>query len=86
MPIRLDCDYGWYVVMHQSDWEGMGDKQKYAVVAQVLCAIPTGDDNEGKVSPPDYKDYGIILRTLGVDFLENPEIPDILSEDVKWIS
>ena len=84
-PIRLDCPYGWYLIVHLSDWESLGDKQKNILVAEMLCSIPVGDDVEGKLNQPDYKGYSVMLRTLGVDYLENPDTPDILAKDIQWI-
>jgi hypothetical protein len=51
----------------------------------MLCSIPVGDDVEGKLNQPDYKGYSVMLRTLGVDYLENPDTPDILAKDIQWI-
>jgi hypothetical protein len=83
-PVRMDCKYGWYVVVHLSDWDALDERQKKLLVANALCALPEGDDKEGKTVPPDYKDYGLMLRTFGVDYLTNDDSPDILSTDVDW--
>ena len=83
-PIRLDCKYGWYVVVYGSDWSALVDKHKKLLVASILCGIPTGDDSEGKTITFDYKDYATMLRTFGVDYLDSEDVPDILEEDVEW--
>jgi len=69
-----------------SDWHGLVDKHKKLLVASALCAIPTGDNAEGKTNPLDYKDYKVMLRTFGVDYLDTDNVPDILGEDVQWKS
>ena len=81
-PIRLDCQYGWYVVLFQKDWEDLGKESKQLLVASILCSI----GEEGKVNPFDLKDYGVMVRTFGVDYLDK-KAPDILDEnvDVNWI-
>jgi hypothetical protein len=84
MPIRLDCQYGWYVVLFQEDWEEASDKQKKLIVASALCAIPAGEDAEGKANRPDFNDYAVMLRTFGVDYLDNSEVPDLLEDDINW--
>tara|TARA_Y100000310_G_C20668395_1_gene808902 strand:- start:1042 stop:1488 length:447 start_codon:yes stop_codon:yes gene_type:complete len=86
MPVRLDCKYGWYIVVYGSDWHKLIDKHKKLLVASALCAIPTGDNAEGKTKPLDYKDYAVMLRTFGVDYLDADTVPDILEEDVQWKS
>ena len=85
-PVRLDCKYGWYIVVHASDWQAMTDKHKKLLVAGSLCAIPTGDNSEGKTVPFDYKDYSTMLRTFQVDYLDRDDVPDILAEDINWKS
>jgi hypothetical protein len=54
---------------------------KAARVAEVLCAV----GEEGKVNPPDVKEYGIMARTLGLDWQDNSNIPDILNDTISWV-
>ena len=83
-PVRMDCQYGWYIIVHLSDWNSLDERQKKLLVANALCALPEGDDKDGKTVTPDYKDYAVMLRTFGVDYLINDDSPDILNEDVEW--
>jgi len=87
MPIRMDCPYGWYIVIHMDDWADMTDKRKQYLVASSMCAIPS-DLEEGKVFQPDLKDYAVMLRTFGVDYMdkEEDELKDLLQDEVKWIN
>jgi hypothetical protein len=84
MPIALHCTYGWYVVLHSHDWDDMGQKHKLALVADVLHGLPNDLDNEGKVNPCDTKGYRSIFRSLGLDYLEDPDIPNILDDGFEW--
>jgi hypothetical protein len=84
MPIALHCAYSWYVIIHSGDWEDMSQKHRKAFVADILHGIPNELDNEGRVNPCDTKGYGSIFKTIGIDYLEDPDIPDILEEDVVW--
>ena len=80
-PIRIDCPYGWYVIMYKQDWEEMDEKRQAIRVAEVLCGV----GEEGKVNPFDLKDFGVMVRTLGVDYQDNANVPDILNDKVEWV-
>ena len=87
MPIKMDCPYGWYVIIYLNDWVEMTEKRKQYLVASSMCAIPE-EEQEGKVFPPDLKDYSVMVRTLGVDYMEKPddELRDIIKENIKWVN
>ncbi len=53
-------------------------------VAQTLNAIPTSSEDEGKIISRDFKDYKVLVKTFGVEYQDNPNVPDLLKEDVKW--
>ena len=87
MPIRLDCPFAWYVTLHSSDWDSLGETHKLLLVSQVLFAIPTGDDSEGKVNSFDSKDFSIMQRTFStIDYLQDPSMPNIIEEDITWVT
>lgn len=87
MPIALDCKYSHYIIVYAEDWNGMEEKHKQLLVAQTLCAIAiddNGDMVEGKVNSFDMKDYALMLRTFGPDYLVRENVPDLLGEQVQW--
>jgi hypothetical protein len=84
-PIRMDCPYSYYVILYMSDWSVLGEAHQAALVADVLHTIPSSDDEEGKTNPFDLKDFGNVLRTLGVDYMENDKIPNLIKDNVKWV-
>ena len=84
MPMAMHCEYGWYVVLHNHDWEDLSEKHKLALVSDVLHGLPNEIDNEGKVNPCDTKGFHSIFKTLGLDYLNDPDITHILDDDVKW--
>jgi len=84
MPVAMHCSFSWYVVLHSSDWDDLSEKHKLALVADVLHGFPNELDNEGKVNPVDTKGYHAVFNTLGMDYLDDPDIPHLLDEDVKW--
>ena len=81
-PVRIDCPYGWYAVVYSQDWEEMDEKHKALMVSAILCSI----GEEGKVNPFDLKDYGVLVRTFGPDYLDKADIPDILKDNVDWVT
>ena len=86
MPVALHCSFGWYVILHSHDWEDFSEKHKLALVSDVLHGLPNEVDNDGKVNPCDTKGYRSIFKTLGLDYLNDPSIPHILNDDIKWKS
>jgi len=81
-PIRLDCPFGWYVVIWKKDWDDMSEKVQSRLVASILLSV----GEEGSVNPFDLKDHAAMIRTFGVDYLENDEGPDLIKEDVQWVT
>lgn len=84
MPVAIHCPYGWYVVLYSHDWDEMSEKHKLALVSDALHTLPTDEDNQGKVNPCDTKGYHSVFKTLGIDYLDDPEIPHLLDDDVEW--
>lgn len=87
-PVREDCKYAFYVIIHKSDWDVLELKHKLLLIAQALHAIPldeNGEMEEGKVNAPDMKDYASMLRTFGTDYLVKDNVPDLLDDEIKWV-
>ena len=84
MPMRLHCAYGWYVTLFSHDWEEKDEVHKLILVAEVLHGIPRSDSDEGKVKPLDTKGYHAVFNTFGLDCHEDPDVPNILEEDIEW--
>ena len=86
MPEAIHNPFGWYVILHGNDWEEKSEKHKLALVADVLHGVPNGEDNEGKVNPCDVRGYLPVFETLGIRYLDDPEIPHLINDDVEWKS
>jgi hypothetical protein len=84
MPEAIHNQYGWYVILHDKDWAEMSQKHKLALVSDVLHGLPNDLDNEGKVNPCDTKGYLSMFQTFGINYLDDPDIPDLLEDDVEW--
>jgi hypothetical protein len=86
MPIALDAPYLWYITVFDSDWKILSDKHKLLLVAEILCSIPTGEEETGKVNAFDSKGYKLMQRTFkGIDYMDSPSVPHILNEDINWV-
>lgn len=83
-PVTLFCPKRYFVTVYTSDWEVFSEEHKAAVVADVLFSI--SPEMDGKVVPFDKKDHSVILRTLGVDYMNEGNIPNILGGNIKWKS
>ena len=81
-PLSMYASKHYIAIFYSSDWESWNDKSKAAMVSNILFSIdPEGN---GKLVQMDYKDHGVMLRTLGVDYLEDPSLPDILNQKIEW--
>jgi len=84
MPIKMDCPYSYYVVIYENDWDELNEKMRLLLVADVLQSIPT-DEDEGKVLSPDMHEFSVMLRTFGVDFMDNESrVPHLMKDKVVW--
>lgn len=87
MPVRLDCPYSHFAIIHASDWENMTNRHRLLLVAQILHGIvvdENGDMVEEKVAAMDMKDYAPMIRTFGPDYIVKDNVPDILNDNVSW--
>jgi hypothetical protein len=85
-PIRMDCKYAFYVIFYRSDWDMFDEKHKALLVLKTLIAIPIDDNGEmeeGKVKAYDLKDFAILIRSFGADYLVRDDVPDILADEIK---
>jgi hypothetical protein len=67
--------------MKEEDWIEKSHKHKLLFIADILHSI---DEEEKKVVPCDLQAYRSMLKTLGMDYYQNPDVPDILEEEIKW--
>jgi len=83
-PVRMDCPFSYYVILFSTDWEELNEKMRLLLVADVLQSIPT-DDDEGKVLSPDMREFSVMLRTFGVDFMDDDsKVPHLIQDKVTW--
>lgn len=85
MPKRMFSEAAYVITLYSQDWNEMAKKHKASLVMNMLRRIPLDAESEGKVNPLDFKDDGMLVRTLGADYMDRDDIPDLLDEDVKWV-
>lgn len=87
-PVRMFCSCAYVVEMYLDDWSEMSDTQREWVVLSILKRIPTDSDKEGKVLPLDYKDDGLIVRTVGPDWQNSDDLPSLTkvnpTNPIEW--
>jgi hypothetical protein len=83
MPAKMDCPYNYYVVVFMKDWIEQDEAHRLLLVADILNAIPS-DDDEGKILQPDCKDFFVMLRTFGIDYMDSANVPHLLKEKITW--
>jgi len=85
-PIRLDCPYYYYIIVHHKDWASLPEAKQYLLLMDALQAIPVDQDDidKGKLTAPDLSMYGVMARTFGVDFMDDSDIHP-LNDIFKWI-
>lgn len=81
-PVRDFCSKDYIVVFYMHDWDELGQRYRSAITADVLFCIPS--EGKGDLVPMDYKDHGVMLRTLGVDYMDSTSIPDLLNDNIVW--
>lgn len=81
-PISMYTTKEYVIVVYLNDWSAMAEKHKALLVADAIRSI--SPEGQGKKVPFDMKDHSLMLRTFGVDYLENPTVPDLLRDNISW--
>ena len=81
LPMRLSNQFDYFVWFKcREDWE---DKPHNIRVALVLSALERIDpDNAFNIMPLDYRDQSVMVKSFGIGWNENSEIPDALERHV----
>ena len=68
------------IAFYTSDWSEWTDAQKHAVVFEVLFSI----DEDGKYKKPDVQGFYPLIKTLGPDWMDDPNLVDILERKIVF--
>ena len=75
--------FKYVLVAYADDWVNWDKNKKVISVAKAIKRI--SDDGNGKLVRFDEMNHRCFLLTFGIGYENNPELPDILSEDVEWV-
>jgi hypothetical protein len=82
-PVAMFCHLRYIFVFFESVWESMNEDQRGLIMLDMLFSLDP-DEDEPKLIAPDVKDHSAMLRTFGVDYLDNPGIRDVLTKPIDW--
>lgn len=78
MPESLFCSKIYIIEFFQNSWEEYTPAQRAAMLIKNLDRIPdTEDGPDGSVLPEDLKDNRTLVKGWGVDYMDNPQLPDL---------
>ena len=81
-PLSLFSQKQYIFWFHQSTWEHLSEPVKIALLISILLRLPPEFD--GSVLPPDLKDVKCMVKAFGVDYLDNPNLPNLLETEVAF--
>ena len=70
----------YFVKLFKTDWDGRSEKSKTAIVMSALERIDP--QNPGDVKPLDLRDQRVMVNTLGANWEDRDDIPDLLGDKV----
>lgn len=82
-PVALFCPFRYVIVTWEQVWDSFSEDQKGLMLLDVLHYLEP-DEEEPKLISPDVKDHSDMLRTFGVDYLNNPEIKGVFKKPIDW--
>ena len=82
LPMRLSNTFDYFVwFKHPSEWHDKPDNIKAALVFSALERIDP--DKPFAIAPLDYRDQSVMVRTFGIDWMCQKDIPNMLDEKVE---
>jgi len=81
-PVSLFCDRRYVIHFYKNVWEKFTSAQRAYVLSSMLLRIPLsdGEDPDGSVLPEDLKGMRKLVKRLGVDAMDDPNLPDLSKE------
>lgn len=74
-PASLFSSKSYILYMNKNTWEGYTPAQRSVMIMRHLIRI--ADPMDGSIIKEDLKDIKCLVRAWGVDYMENPALPDI---------
>jgi len=82
-PFAKVNPFKYILSVYADDWVNWESKKKAVEVAKALKRI--SDEGEGKLVRFDEQNHKSFLMTFGVGYEDDPSIPNLLTDDVKWV-
>lgn len=72
----------YFVKVYKSDWDAMYPELKQWVAASALDRIDP--EQPGKLGPLDYRDQSVMVKTVGADWHNRTDLPNLLTKTVEF--
>lgn len=77
-PESLWSSKQYVIFFHKDTWDKYNKAQRSFMLAKMMLRI--SDECDGKVMPEDLKDMVALVKGWGVNYMTNPNIPDLSEE------
>jgi len=74
-PASLFSSKLYIIYMNKNTWDTYNPAQRSMMIMRHLLRIP--DPSDGSIIKEDLKDLKCLVKMWGVDYMENPSLPDI---------
>lgn len=81
-PEALYCSKQYVIMFFKKTWDMYTPAQRSAMLMRDLLRI--GDDADGQILPESLKDNKELTVAFGVDYIQNPKLPDLTSQRVTF--
>ena len=82
-PLNVSSSFAHYVILFESDWRVFDDRQKANVVMKSMLRMTMVEDVPKLISP-DLYEFLLLVRTLGVDYMDDDSSPNLLTDTINW--
>jgi hypothetical protein len=77
-PDAMFCSVQYVLCFYQDCWDKYTSAQRSMMLFKNLIRIPdTEDGPDGSVLKEDLQDSKMLVKAFGVDYMENPALPDL---------
>lgn len=77
-PDSLFSTVKYVIVFFQECWDKYNPAQRSMMLFRNLIRIPDTEDGlDGSVLKQDLQDVRVLVKTFGVDYMDNPNLPDL---------
>lgn len=75
----------YFFTTYMDAWQARTDESRYWMVFAALERIDRDNPGSGKLKPLDYKDQGVLVRTIGPDWDSRGRLPHPLTADIDFV-